>query len=1602
MILKKVFKIFFRVFLAVLLLLLATWGFLQTDWGQNWLARQVTGRLSADLQTHISIDHVRLHFFDKLDLNGVLVEDQNKDTLLYAGTLQVRMTDWFFLKDKAVLKYVGLSNANIYFNRKGAVWNYHFLEQYFATSNRSEKKPKRKNAGIAFDLKEVEMHHVRFVQKDAWTGEDFTAAVGALHLKANAISLSDKTVDVQTLSLKSPLFSTFSYKALKPKTTQLVKGAAQPFEWAIKLGHVTIENGRFQLNNESKPPQPGVFDGEHIDFAAINGKLQNVGWAKDTVRGQVNISAKERSGLVVKTLKANTTFHANAMIFENLLLQTNRSTMGSYFAMHYPKGMNNFVHDVLLEADFSKAALSSDDIAFFAPETKSWNRLIQVNGNVKGTVDALNAQDLEVWAGNKTYLNGNVSVVGLPDIDETLFNVEAKELKTTYADAVNFVPELRQVTTPNLRQLQYLRFKGTYTGFLNDFVTFGTLQTALGSLTTDLNMKLPKKGQPLYSGKLTTTGFQLGKFLNSDELGIVDFKGKINGRGFDWETLDVKVNGTMPRFELGDYVYRNISTDGVLSNRKFNGHFVMNDPNASVNLAGLIDFTGKVPFFDVKADISHLNFKALHLSNEAIVLKGHFDLNMQGNSLANLLGNARISNAVLLHNGEQLSFDSLVVASYYSNGLKTLQAASNEFKVSVTGDFNLSALPDAFTVFLSRYYPSYIQAPKNVPPQAFTFDITTGVVEDYIKLLNPALGGFNNSHISGSLNTVANSMTIDASVPYFSFNQYTFSDAQLKGSGNLEKLLVTGQVSNAVVSETINFPQTSFSIEAQNDVSDVTLNTTANQTINQANLSAQIKTFSDGATVLFNPSSFVLNGKNWTIEQGGELNFRTNSVVQGQLFLREANQQIQIGTQPSAIGNWNDLHISLRNLNLGDISPFLLPDNRLEGLLNGDIVVEDPQNKLNIIASLQTNELRLDNDSIGQVHAGVLYNNKTGMLTADGSNQDPEHHINFDLAMDFKDSANTFTDRISLHPKNFQLKILERFLGTLFSDIQGYLTGDIDILGEGNNRDYIAKARLKNAGFKVNFTQVFYTIDDTEIELKKDLIDLDGIRLRDAAGNVALVRGNIKHHGFNNMVYDIAVQSQSNNLQLMNTTYSDNQQFYGRAKGSGSFYLIGPQSDMQMIIEVKASETDSSYITLPPSSTQQSGQAPFMVEKKYGKEMNPANLTGAAFNLDYDITLTANPHVNMEVVLDELTGDVIKGRGSGILRINSGTTKPLTINGRYNIEDGNYLFTFQSFFKKPFELRSGANNFIEWSGDPYKARINLEAVYTAENVSFAPLGNAFISSTGSTNTNLVRFRDDVNVVATLTGELFTPEFTFKLEFPSNSPANRDQSIAFGMQQIQKNPSELNKQVAYLVVLNQFAPYENSTVGNPFEEAFSSTLSGILFGEINRRINELLAKVLQRNKLTLNFTGSLYNRNLINQRGFLRINQGDVNVTVGKSYLEGRLNFTVGGTFDVPIQSDFQQSIRLFPDVTIELLLNKSGSVTATFFYRENADFLNAASPTAASLQTRRYGASLSYGREFDSFSQIFSRKKRKDSSVQKPAADSASNAQASPKSSVRQ
>jgi len=80
--------------------------------------------------------------------------------------------------------------------------------------------------------------------------------------------------------------------------------------------------------------------------------------------------------------------------------------------------------------------------------------------------------------------------------------------------------------------------------------------------------------------------------------------------------------------------------------------------------------------------------------------------------------------------------------------------------------------------------------------------------------------------------------------------------------------------------------------------------------------------------------------------------------------------------------------------------------------------------------------------------------------------------------------------------------------------------------------------------------------------------------------------------------------------------------------------------------------------------------------------------------LSIDLDLTANSNTQIDVILDELTGDIIKATGNGRLQIHVPYNGDMTMKGRYNIENGKYDFNFQSLVKKPFEFLPGAGNFL--------------------------------------------------------------------------------------------------------------------------------------------------------------------------------------------------------------------------------------------------------------------------------------------------------------------
>lgn len=1595
----------------LLFLLLGVYIFIQTPWGQNWIVKQVTSRLSRDLQTKIQIRHVDFSLFDRMHLEGVLLEDRKGDTLLYAGDMQVKITDWFFFKKNIELKYIGLTDAVVKFQRTDSVWRQQFIFDYFAPPS-SGTTPK-KSSGLQLNLRKAELKNVRFEKKDAWLGDDMTVYLGALSLDARNLTLTGNRYEINSLLLKDPVVSLLSYDKKKPDRPagkkEIKTDSSDVWNEArtvFKIADLKILNGQFRADRKTERAPFDHFDGQHILFTGIEANLSNSTISGDTVFARLQLAARERSGLEVKNLSADMKMTPQGMAFQNLDLSTNRSRLRNYFSMSY-NDMNDlgyFISRVKMNAVFDDSRVDSDDIAFFAPELSSWKKQISLKGKIRGTVEELAARDLLVQAGNSTLLNGDITLTGLPDIQQTFIDFKANDFRTSYTDAVQIIPALRNITQPDLKKISSLRFTGNFTGFISDFVTYGTIQTNIGTIRSDLNMKLPAGQEPLYSGSIATENFRLGEFLGEPSIGLVSLSGTVKGRGFSENTRNTILDGTIHSVDYNRYKYNNIIVKGKLDKSLFDGSAAIRDNNIQLDMTGLIDFNGPDPRFRLQADVTKAKLAELNLLRDSLEFSGRIECDFTSSTLDNFMGEARITGAELLHKGQRLPFDSLLVKSFYSEeGEKVLEVASNEFTAGVRGDFSLEELPGSFSYFLSRYYPSYIRPPAHPPlNRNIKFDIRTYYVDEYAKIWLPGISGLDNSHFEGWLNQERNELNFTARLPRFRYQQYSFDNVLFSASGNYDSLVLDGQTQTIQINDSLRIPSASIRISARNDSSQIHLRA-GTEKEERANLNALLLTYNDGVKIDIGQSRFTINSKLWTIDEGGELVFRKNNPAQGDLILSEGMQKILLQTRPSDIGDWSDLKVGLTNVNLNDFAPFFLPNNRLEGLLSGNLLVEDPGGHLRISSDdISTRFLRMDNDSIGELTAKLEYDHPERQLKINGSTVNQESFLGYDINLFFADEEKAKNNLIALKARTFPIKVLERFLGSLFSDIRGYLTGDVDISGPFSNLGVSGKGRLKDAGLRVNFTQCYYRIPDTDIELTKEKIDLDGLVLIDSVTrNPIYITGGIDHASFRNMFYDLDISTRkpgtrgdqfNKPVQLLNTTFQDNQQFYGNVKGTGVLQLRGPQSEMVMTINASASDRDSSYVTLPPSSSRESGIADFLIERKYGREMSEDDISGAETSIIYDVEVTANPMVTVKVVLDELTGDEIKGKGSGTLNIRSGTSEPLTLRGRFDIDEGDYLFTFQSFFKKPFQIKKGGQNYIEWNGDPYDANIRFEAIYTADRVSFAPLASSL-----NLSSNLNNVRGDVYVVATLTDKLFKPQINFALDFPANSVARTDPELGLLVQQMQRNLNEINRQVTYLIVFNSFAPSELSGDVSGERLIGVSTISGMLLGVLSDQLNKLFGKLLQSDKYNINFNTSFYNRNLGNivdaNKTALNLSS-NVNFSIGRSFFNNRFIISTGVGFDAPLSqsgpNNLQQNIMLLPDVTLEWLINPSGTIRANFFYRENADFLSTSS-NAATTRARRTGASLSYRKDFDKLGDLFRRNRKPVSPAPVPPKQEAEN-----------
>ena len=514
---------------------------------------------------------------------------------------------------------------------------------------------------------------------------------------------------ISTLKLVEPRFRMVTYAGTDSTNLDTFIGAIKrligpsadtsksTFEFRIEA--VALENGRFILDDENTPRQkePG-FDYAHMRLDSLYGNLTKINLAADSIGAQItNLRTVDRGGNAnLRNLTANVSWGSKRWSFRQTDLRFNDSHIQApLIRFDYPSmGTFGYFNDsVRMTLRLDSSRVFGRDIAVFAPVlTDLFGKdVLTLAGDFDGKVNNFRTRNLLLALNGTTRLRGSFAMEGLPKWQETFFDLNFQPSVLDPRDIKRFLPA---TAYEYVGRLGTTRLRGGFTGFYNDFVANGTFATRLGTLTSDINLKL--KDNPrlsTYSGTVRTDNFQLGRLIGQTDLvQNVSLNGSVKGKGFDLNTIRLETDVRVQRIGLLGYNYHGLTAKGTLLGQSFAGRLTADDPNLKLTADGDVTFDPKRPAFDLKADLRHADLRALGFTKMPFTLATRADLNFRGLTLDALVGTMRFRNTRFQYDTAHGRLDTLDVVSTLVAGQRTLAVHSEALDVRLAGDFRYTDL----------------------------------------------------------------------------------------------------------------------------------------------------------------------------------------------------------------------------------------------------------------------------------------------------------------------------------------------------------------------------------------------------------------------------------------------------------------------------------------------------------------------------------------------------------------------------------------------------------------------------------------------------------------------------------------------------------------------------------------------------------------------------------------------------------------------------------------------------------------------------------------------------------------------------------------------
>ena len=1505
---------------------------------------------------NIGVETIRLTHINASYIDAVT----GMDTKIILGELKTDFKTFNLNKQKIIVDELLLKGTSAYYKQSKEILKDSVIKPY---------------APILFDfgIDKITLANVDVTYENTIDGIKTGIKLGDARIIADEINLNKELIKLNEFTLKNTTaFFEQQKKADEVKVEKAVEEAVTAItenkpNWKVSLDKLGLENINLLMNNFNSAPTKGL-DFNRLAIRNLDFSVQDIQYSASSTKAIItHLSAVEKSGFEIKELKADLVYDSTHAEIANLNFQTGNSIFTKYVSLSYPNiaSLSSNIAEAAINADLPNVKIGLQDVLYFAPDliknpslNRNKNEKINLSAKVNGKVKDLTIEYLNVDLLGNTILKSSGTIKGLPDAQKSYFNLTIDELRTTRSAIFQLAKEQipASITIP-----EQIALTAKYTGTLSNFNAKTAINTSLGGITADVQMRGMQSKLPVYTLNTNLKNLNAGVLLKQPStLGRFTGNANVTGKGLSAETIRAKVAVLLNNADLNGYEYRGLAINGDINRKSFIGKISIDDRDVAFVIDADLNMNKQIPEYGMVLDLKAADLKALKLGDKDFKVKGIITANFSGTDINTINGKLDMKKVVMVTNNKTYFIDSLLAASLNEEGKSELSLQAPFVDIKFEGNFGIANLAKAINQHIDRYFNlDGIISNEKIPLQRFSFAVKVKDPTMLTEIFVPGLTKLTPGEISGRFNSDSAILITKVDIPQIVYNDIQIDSLNININSDPDSLIYKLGYNNLKTGD-IKIYRTAVNGSINNEILSTKIQIDRADTVGMYIMAGQLKSINNNFRFSLSPSQ-VLNFENWMVPEDNYIQFGKAGLIASNLKLENNNQFLLIDSKDKSSNN-SPLLIDFENFELTTFSKILEQDSSLfRGQLNGDVELKNLQTKPGFLADLEIKDFSFKSDTLGTIKVNA--NNE----------EEDKYAVKVDIIGNENDVAikGIYNANDSLNALNFNLELanlnlesIEPFTFGNVRDMSGNLTGEMKISGSTSSPRLNGKLNLVNANFTPTIINTPLFAENETININSEGVTFKDFTLSDDLKSQAILNGSVKTKDFTNFVLNLNLKT--DNFLALNTTKKENELYYGTVFIDSDIDITGNQDKPMINVKAKMNEGSNFTYALPTNQeTIQESEGvvvfinsdttlnPIMTRKDKSKTVVDSVLKG--FELYANIEI--DPETRVKIVIDPVTEDSLVIKGNGTMSLGIDPSGKVSLVGVYEINEGSYKLSFQNFVKRVFEIQPGST--INWTGDPTTGTADITALYRVRTSPLELVSSQFGGS--PEELNAYKQKLPFEVVLNMDGNLLTPDISFDIRLPIEDQGALGGAVDAKLNVLRQDPSDLNKQVFALLVLRRFIadnPLENNSGSDVFSSTARTTVSRLLSQQLNSFTEQYLRGV------TLNLELDSYND--FTETGE---SEGRTELQVGasKSILEDRVVVSVGGNVDVEGERAKNTSLNDFAsDIIVEYKLTPDGRYRAKA-YRENQY------EGLLEGELTETGIGLTYIRDFNSTKELFKR-----------------------------